>query len=131
MVVSPCSYKPLVDCGQNETTDIVHDNPNAAMRRWTMRFSMRIAISVFLGTVLLAIRGLGIGGRVDADERAERRSERYETIGPNDPAAITTVQAIAAALTVHPNTTAVETTLAKERGMLLYSVKLKTGEEVK
>ena len=95
-----------------------------------MRFKRRIAISVFVGTVLLTILGVGIWRMVDADERGERRSERYETLSPNDKAALTPDQAIAAALAVHPNTAAVQTTLAKERGMLLYSVKLKTGQEV-
>jgi len=96
-----------------------------------MRFTRRIALSVFVGTVLLAILGVGIWRMVEADERGERRGARYETLGPNDKAAITTDQAIAAALAVHPDTAAVQTTLAKERGMLLYSVKLHTGEEVK
>ena len=32
---------------------------------------------------------------------------------------------------MHPDTAAVQTTLEKERGMLLYSVKLQTGQEVK
>ena len=96
-----------------------------------MRFTRRIALSVFVGTVLLAILGVGIWRMVEADARGERRSERYETLGPNDKAALTADQAIAAALAVHPNTAAVQTTLAKERGVLLYSVKLQTGEEVK
>jgi len=33
MVVSPCSYQPLVDCGQNATTDVVHDNADTTVRR--------------------------------------------------------------------------------------------------
>jgi len=96
-----------------------------------MRFKMRIAMSVFVGTVLLASLGVGIWRMVDAVERGERGSETHETVDANDKAAITTDQAIAAALAVHPNTAAVRTTLEKERGMLLYSVKLKSGQEVK
>jgi len=96
-----------------------------------MRFNMRIAISVLTGAVLLGLLGVGIWRMVEAEERGERHDARSERIGPNDQAAITADQAITAVLTVHPNTTAVQTTLEKERGVLLYSVKLKTGEEVK
>ena len=95
-----------------------------------MRFNMRIAISVLVGAVLLATLGVGIWRMVDADERGERRGARYETIGPNDKAAITADQAIAAVLAAHPDAAAVRTTLEKERGTLLYSVKLNTGQEV-
>jgi uncharacterized membrane protein YkoI len=95
-----------------------------------MRFNMRIAISVLAGTVLLALLGMGIWRMVEADERGERRGARYETIGPNDKAAITADQAIAAALAAHPDAAAVRTALEKERGTLLYSVKLNTGQEV-
>jgi len=96
-----------------------------------MRFNMRIAIRVLVGALLLAILGVGIWRIVDADERGERRGARYETVGPNDKAAITTDQAIAAALAAHPDATAVRTTLEKEQSTLLYSVKLNTGQEVK
>jgi uncharacterized membrane protein YkoI len=95
-----------------------------------MRFNMRIALSVFVGTVLLALLGVGIWRMVEADDRGERRGARYETIGPNDKAAITADQAIAAALAAHPDAAAVRTALEKERGTLLYSVKLNTGQEV-
>jgi uncharacterized membrane protein YkoI len=91
---------------------------------------MRIALSVFVGTVLLALLGVGIWRMVEADDRGERRGARYETIGPNDKAAITADQAIAAALAAHPDAAAVRTALEKERGTLLYSVKLNTGQEV-
>ena len=94
-----------------------------------MRFNRRIAISVFVGTVLLTILGVGIWRMVDANARAERRSERSEALSPNDKVALTPDQAIAAALAVHPNTAAVQTTLAKERGVLLYSVMLQTVQE--
>ena len=57
--------------------------------------------------------------------------ERHEAIGPNDKAAITADQAIAVALAAHPDAAAVRTALEKERGTLLYSVKLNTGQEVK
>jgi uncharacterized membrane protein YkoI len=96
-----------------------------------MRFNMRIALSVFVGTVLLALLGVGIWRMVEADDRGERRGARYETIGPNDKAAITADQAITAALAAHPDAAAVGTALEKERGVLLYSVKLNTGQEVK
>src|SRR5438132_13903084 len=96
-----------------------------------MRFHMRVAISVLVGTLLFAALGVGIWRIVDADERGERRGERYEAIGPNDKAAITADQAIAAALAAHPDAAAVRTALQKERGTLLYSVKLNTGQEVK
>jgi uncharacterized membrane protein YkoI len=95
-----------------------------------MRFNMRIALSVFVGTVLLALLGVGIWRMVEADDRGERRGARYETIGLNDKAAITADQAIAAALAAHPDAAAVRTALEKERGTLLYSVKLNTGQEV-
>jgi len=95
-----------------------------------MRFNMRIALSVFVGTVLLALLGVGIWRMVEADDRGERRGARYETIGPNDKAAITADQAIAAALAAHPDAAAVRTALEKERDTLLYSVKLNTGQEV-
>ena len=96
-----------------------------------MRLNRRIALSVLAGTVLLALLGVGIWRMVEADERGERRGARYETIGPNDKAAITADQAIAAALAVHPDAAAVRSALEKERGTLLYSVKLNTGQEVK
>ncbi len=96
-----------------------------------MRFNRRIAISVLTGTVLLALLGVGIWRMGEADDRGERRGARYETLGPNDKAAITADQAIAAALAAHPDASAVRTALAKERGTLLYSVKLHTGQEVK
>ena len=96
-----------------------------------MRFNMRIAISVFAGTVLLALLSVGIWRLVEADERGERRGARFETLGPNDKAAITADQAMAAALAAHPDAAAVRTVLEKERGTLLYSVKLNTGQEVK
>src|SRR5262249_42502748 len=96
-----------------------------------MRFNMRIAVRVLVGAMLIAILGVGIWRIVDANERGERRGERYETIGPNDKAAITTDQAIAAAEAAHPDAAAVRTALEKEQGKLLYSVKLNTGEEVK
>ncbi len=96
-----------------------------------MRFNRRIAISVLAGTLLLALLGVGIWRMVEADDRGERRGARYETIGPNDKAAITADQAIAAALAAHPDAAAVRTALEKERGALLYSVKLNTGQEVK
>ncbi len=96
-----------------------------------MRFNMRIAISVLAGTLLLALLGVGIWRMVEANDRGERRDARYETIGPNDKATITADQAIAAALAAHPDAAAVRTALEKERGMLLYSVKLNTGQEVK
>ena len=96
-----------------------------------MRFNRRIAISVLTGTVLLALLGVGIWRMGEADDRGERRGARYETLGPNDKAAITADQAIAAALAAHPDAAAVRTALAKERGTLLYSVKLNTGQEVK
>src|SRR5215831_17263787 len=96
-----------------------------------MRFTRRIALSVFVGTVLLAILGVGIWRIVEADERGERPDARYETIGPNDKAAITADQAIAAALAAHPDAAAVRSALEKEHGTLLYSVKLNTGQEVK
>ncbi len=86
-----------------------------------MRFNMRIAISVLAGTVLLALLGVGIWRMVEANDRGERRGARYETIGPT----------IAAALAAHPDAAAVRTALEKERGTLLYSVKLNTGQEVK
>ncbi len=66
-----------------------------------MRFNMRIAISALVGALLLAILGVGIWRMVEADDRGERHGARYETIGPNDKAAITTDQAIAAALAAH------------------------------
>src|SRR5215813_13728993 len=100
------------------------------MRRWTMRFNMRIAISVLVGAVLIALLGVGIWRMVDANERGERRGARYETIGPNDKAAITTDQAIAAAQAAHPDAAVVRAALEKERGTLLYSVKLNNGQEV-
>jgi uncharacterized membrane protein YkoI len=96
-----------------------------------MRFNRRIAISVLAGTVLLALLSVGIWRMGEADERGERRGARSETIGPNDKAAITADQAIAAALAAHPDAAAVRTALEKERGTLLYSVKLNTGQEVK
>src|SRR5262252_4757719 len=96
-----------------------------------MRLNRRIAISVLAGTVLLALLGVGIWRMVEADARGERRGARYETIGPNDKAAITADQAIAAALAAHPDAAAVRSVLEKERGTLLYSVKLNTGQEVK
>ena len=96
-----------------------------------MSLHRRIALSVFAGTVLLALLSVGIWRMVEADERGERRGARYETLGPNDQAAITADQAIAAALAVHPDAAAVRTALEKERGTLLYSVKLNTGQEVK
>jgi uncharacterized membrane protein YkoI len=68
---------------------------------------------------------------VEANDRGERRGARYEMIGPNDKAAITADQAMAAALAAHPDAAAVRTVLEKERGTLLYSVKLNTGQEVK
>ena len=95
-----------------------------------MRFNWRIAISVLAGTVLLALLGVGIWRMAEADDRGERRGARYETIGPNDKAAITADQAIAVALAAHPDASAVRTALEKERGTLLYSVKLNTGQEV-
>ena len=54
-----------------------------------MRFNRRIAISVLTGTVLLALLGVGIWRMGEADDRGERRGARYETLGPNDKAAIT------------------------------------------
>ena len=96
-----------------------------------MRFNMRIAISVLVGALVLAMLGVGIWRMVDADERGERHGERHEAIGPNDKAAITADQAIAVALAAHPDAAAVRTALEKKRGMLLYSVKLNTGQEVK
>jgi uncharacterized membrane protein YkoI len=95
-----------------------------------MRFNRRIALSALAGTVLLALLGVGIWRMVEANDRGERRGARYETIGPNDKAAITADQAIAAVLAAHPDAAAVRTTLEKERGTLLYSVKLNTGQEV-
>src|SRR5919197_4163125 len=96
-----------------------------------MRLHMRIALSVLAGTVLLALLSVGIWRMGEADDRGERRGTRYETIGPNDQATITADQAIAAALAAHPDAAAVRTVLEKERGTLLYSVKLNTGQEVK
>ena len=96
-----------------------------------MRFNMRIALSVLAGTVLLALLSVGIWRMVEADERGEQRGARSEMIGPNDKAAITADQAMAAALAAHPDAAAVRTVLEKERGTLLYSVKLNTGQEVK
>ena len=96
-----------------------------------MRFNRRIAISALVGTLLLALLSVGIWRMVEANGRGERHGARYETIGPNDKAAITTDQAIAAALAAHPDAAAVRTALEKERGTLLYSVKLNTGQEVK
>ena len=96
-----------------------------------MRCNLRIALSVLAGAVLLTLLGMGIWRMVEADERGERRGARSETIGPNDKAAITADQAIVAALAAHPDAAAVRSALEKERGTLLYSVKLNTGQEVK
>jgi len=96
-----------------------------------MRFNMRIAICVLAGALLLALLGVGIWRMAEANERGDQRGARYETIGPNDKAAITADQAIAVALAAHPDASAVRTALEKERGTLLYSVKLNTGQEVK
>src|SRR5262249_30771881 len=92
-----------------------------------MRFNMRIAVRVLVGAMLIAILGVGIWRIVDANERGGR----HEAIGPNDKAAITTDQAIAAAQAAHPDVAVVRTALEKERGTLLYSVKLNNGDEVK
>ena len=96
-----------------------------------MRLNRRIAISVLAGTVLLALLGVGIWRMVEVNTRGEQRGARDETIGSTDKAAITADQARAAALAAHPDAAAVRTALAKERGTLLYSVKLNTGQEVK
>jgi uncharacterized membrane protein YkoI len=96
-----------------------------------MRFNMRMVISVLAGALLLALLGVGIWRMAEADDRGEQRGARHETISPNDKAAITADQAIAAALAAHPDAAAVRTALEKERGTLLYSVKLNTGQEVK
>jgi uncharacterized membrane protein YkoI len=86
-----------------------------------MRFNPRIAISVLVGAVLLTSLGVGIW-KAQGDN---------STIGSNDKAAITADQAIAVALAAHPGAAAVHTALEKERGVLLYSVKLNIRQEVK
>lgn len=53
-----------------------------------------------------------------------------ETPDSQDKPAISAQQAQAAALQANPGTTAKETELEKERGMLLYEVKLNNGQEV-
>src|SRR6266581_3295521 len=105
-----------------------------------MRFNPRIAISVLVGAVLLTSLGVGIwraqgdNSTIGPNDKAAITADAQgdnSTIGPNDKAAITADQAIAVALAAHPGAAVVHTALEKERGVLLYSVKLNIRQEVK
>src|SRR5262249_35842620 len=126
MISSSYSSEWLINRVQPETSDLVPPNSETVQRRWTMRFNMRIAISVLTGAVLLGLLGVGIWRMVEAEERGERHDARSERIGPNDQAAITADQAITAGPTLPPNTTPPERTLQKEAGGLLYCAKPQT-----